>query len=361
MLKKTCKHFLLFLSVMAHLCAISQTPEVNMKGKYFFGLGHSLSFAYAEGHPIQYLQYETYPKLGYFVSPKFMPFIGVNTLQNKVRFTDEEHGIRLFALSPGIRYYLTKKNILFVETGMQFGRAKVSDSILTRMNFTQAGLGLGLNFLLLQGIGTGRLSLEILIRRNTVLSNRTNNVSLDRILPYFGTTLALNYILPFDSPDYRNFQDLSPVRTMNLHMIKFSMPFLFTYSYERSITKKTVLNLEFVAADVLGLFGEDRYFVPKVKIEPRYYYGYIKRQQRGQNVLNNSSDFLALEMSYQWLWIKDRAGTYWQWNVIPKWGLRRAVSRHFIVEFSVGANFNYNIEKKFRIEPYPETKVGFVF
>ncbi len=180
---------------MAHLCATSQTPEVNMKGKLFFGLGQGFAIAYDESHEVHFFQYETYPKIGYFVSPKLMPFVGVNTLQNKWRIFDEKNGIKVSAFSPGIRYYLTKKNVLFVETGMQFGRAKVFDSISTRMNFTQAGLGLGLNFLLLQGIGTGRLSVEILFRMNTLLSNHSNSSSLDRILPYFGTTLALNYIL----------------------------------------------------------------------------------------------------------------------------------------------------------------------
>ena len=361
MTKDTLLICVLLYFLLSHQFAFSQSPEGNLKGKTLIGIGYNFTFAYSEDHTSRFFQYESYPKAGYFVSPKIMPFVGVNILENKLSVLDSKNGLRITAFSPGIRWYLTKKNMFFIETGMQFGRAKLSDSIQARQSFTQAGVGLGINLLLLQGIGNGRLSLEFLFRVNTVLANNGIDVPLPSKLTNLGTTFAINYILPFDPPEYKQFQYSSPARTTNIHIIKMNMPFVLTYSYERSMGKTAVMKLEFVAAEMLNIFFDERYFVPKIKVEPRYYYGYIKRQQRGQVVLNNSSDFLALELSYQWLWIKGSAEKYWQINVAPKWGLRRSISRHFIVEASVGANFNYNIEKKFRIEPFPETKVGYVF
>jgi len=341
----------------------SQIDTTNLRGKFLFGLGTSSSFSYTEDSPERYFQYIFHPRAGYFASSRFMPFIGFNYARASSTFTENFQGSALYSLSPGIRYYFTKKNLLFLETGIQYGHTKVFEPEMKVFNFFQVGYGIGINWFMAQGIGNGKFSLEILFRLNSDLIDRPNNTNINvySTISYLGTGIGLNYIIPFKSSVTNSISVYSPEHVQSFHIIKMDTPNSWSYSYEKAIGVKTVINFELSAKEILGLFSEDVYFVPQIKIEPRYYYGYNKRRSRGQNVTNNSSDYLSGELSFGKLWVKENVANYWQINLIPKWGLRRSFSRHFIFEGAVGPKISYNIEKKYRIEPFFETRIGYVF
>lgn len=341
--------------------ASSQIDTTNLRGKFLFGVGSNFQILYLEDSPDKYFQYELHPKVGYFVSSRFMPFIGFNYTRASTTFTEYYQGSAIYALSPGIRYYFTKKNRLFLETGFQYGQTKVDEPNVKAYNFFQVGYGIGVNLLMAQGIGNGKFSLELLFRLNTDLTDRPENVNIDGTISTLGTGIGLNYILPFSSLKTYAFSNHSPENVQSMHILKTDLPFGLSYGYEKAVSDKTVINFELSAKEIMGLFSEDTYFVPQIKIEPRHYYGYSKRRSRGQIVIFNSSDFLAGELSYQRLWTKDNIANYWQINLIPKWGLRRSLFRQIIFEGTVGPKISYNIEKKTRVEPFFETRIGYVF
>jgi hypothetical protein len=355
---------ILFLFVLIPVHTIAQSYNLINKHKQILSIGQGGEFGYFDdGSGYDYRIIESV-KYGYFFSNRFVPFLGIDLLYGKTASYDYKTNEFIYAFSAGSRYFFTKKNLLFMETSIQAGGFNAKGSASENYRFAQIGIGGGLNFLLAQGIGQGKLAMEILFRYNFELMDRPQFSRIDVTLSTLGTSIGLNYVfsgkVSAPLPAKESYKT-SPVRIKSLHILKTDIPFKISYCYERSLGKETAISFGVTAKEVSGLFSADHYFVPGIKIEPRYYYGYNKRYERGQTISNNSSDFLAFELSYQWLWKYDPTDKYWQISIIPKWGLRRAIGKHFIIEGALGASFFTTIEKTTSIAPHFETNFGYAF
>jgi hypothetical protein len=342
----------------------AQPLRISNKHCSTFILGQGGDFGYYDdGSGYEYRIIESL-KYGYFITNRLVPFIGVDLLFGKAHSTVFDSKEFLFAFSTGSRYYFTKKNLLFLETSIQAGNFNAEGSKNENFNFAQIGLGGGISFNLASKIGDGNLAFEMLFRSNFNLIDIPQDTRINGVLSSLGTSFGLNYTFaskPAIALQEPAFQTSTPVRVSSLHIMKVDVPLHLSYCYEWAIGKETVIDLEVSAKEISGLFSEDHYFFPGIKIEPRYYYGYNNRNNRGQTIINNSSDFVALETSYQWLWKYEPTDKYWQLSLIPKWGLRRAIGKHFIVELALGCSFFTTIENKISAAPHIETSFGFAF
>ena|ERR1035437_6532841 len=120
----------------------------------------------------------------------------------------------------------------------------------------------------------------------------------------------------------------------NVQSVKVSYR-IISYAYEKTISKKSTINFEF---SLTGVFGSDYYLLkPVIRVEPRYYYNYLKRKDKGRNVANNSASYLSLSLDYDSRTIFSKnAYSIPFFSAIPKWGLKRTICSHFIFEFATG-------------------------
>ena len=91
-------------------------------------------------------------------------------------------------------------------------------------------------------------------------------------------------------------------------------------------------------------------FVPVIRLEPRWYYNIGKRAKSGKSIKNNSSNFLALNISYHpGLFIISNYN-YPKINeisFIPKWGIKRSIGENFILETGIGLGYSKVFEPYF--------------
>jgi len=153
-------------------------------------------------------------------------------------------------------------------------------------------------------------------------------------------------------------------RVENVHSAKISIiPYGVGYGYERALSRRITLNTELtLSGGLLNRIG--LVLTPTLRVEPRYYYNYLKRAQRGQKVLNNSANFLSLSIENGFsTYIKDedvKTGTN-MISVIPKWGQRRVIGQHFFFEWALGVGASYNKLDKFKVAPGIDVRFGYAF
>jgi len=128
-------------------------------------------------------------------------------------------------------------------------------------------------------------------------------------------------------------------KTYSSHSIKGPLIGL-SYSYEHPIAQQSTLNLELI---LNGGFGSsifyDSYWViaPVLRVEPRYYYNIIRRFEKEKKTINNSANYLALAVDYQpGISIGKNAEANQYLQIVPKYGLKRTIGRHFIFEIAAG-------------------------
>ena len=128
-------------------------------------------------------------------------------------------------------------------------------------------------------------------------------------------------------------------KVQNVHSLKATFIGL-SYSYEQSISQKSTVNFEFMIAGGFGssFIGGDYWLIaPIMRVEPRYYYNYLKRVAKGKKIINNSANYLSLSADYQFgTSIGDNAHALRAFSIIPKWGLKRTIGNHFVFEFAAG-------------------------
>lgn len=128
-------------------------------------------------------------------------------------------------------------------------------------------------------------------------------------------------------------------KVQNTHSAKATFIGL-SYAKEQSISQKSTVNFEFMIAGGFGsnyLSGDYWVIAPVMRVEPRYYYNYPKRIEKGKKTMNNSANYLSLSADYQFgESIGSNAQALQTFTVIPKWGLKRTIGNHFIFEFAVG-------------------------
>ncbi len=89
--------------------------------------------------------------------------------------------------------------------------------------------------------------------------------------------------------------------------------------------------------------------MPTLSVESRWYYNRKKRIEKTKRIDNNAGNYLALQTRYipDWFVISnyDVGNVIPDIAIIPTWGLRRSIGRHFNFEFSVGLGYRYVFAK----------------
>jgi len=128
-------------------------------------------------------------------------------------------------------------------------------------------------------------------------------------------------------------------RVQNVHSLKATFIGL-SYSYEQSISQRSAINFELMIGGGFGsnIFVGDYWLIaPIMRVEPRYYYNYLKRVSQGKKTINNSANYLSLSADYVFgTIIGDNAHAVQAFMIIPKWGLKRTIGNHFVFEFAAG-------------------------
>lgn len=89
---------------------------------------------------------------------------------------------------------------------------------------------------------------------------------------------------------------------------------------------------------------------PVITVEPRWYYNLNKRKKQSKRIDGNSGNFLSLKTSYHPDWfvvsnynnIKEIS----DFSIIPTWGIKRNIGKHFNYETGVGVGYRYVFGKK---------------
>ncbi|WP_133273497.1 hypothetical protein [Hymenobacter radiodurans] len=151
-------------------------------------------------------------------------------------------------------------------------------------------------------------------------------------------------------------QDVAPLSSPaagveTIHSAKTAVLGL-SYAYERALTPLTTLNTELILNGALEV-REGSYFfalAPVLLVEPRYYYNFLKRSNKGKNTANNSANYLALGGSYVFgATVGDRVSVQQGVSVVPKWGLRRPLGQRFFFETAIGLG----IQKRAKLDMEP--------
>lgn len=138
-----------------------------------------------------------------------------------------------------------------------------------------------------------------------------------------------------------------------------------SYSYEQPIAQKAVVNFELMMAGGFGssFFGGDYWLIsPIIRVEPRYYYNYLTRLEKGKKTINNSANFLSVSVDYQLGFsIGNNAEAVQAISIIPKWGLKRAIGNHFNFEFATGIGAYTSEIESWKATLGLDLKIGYSF
>ncbi len=128
-------------------------------------------------------------------------------------------------------------------------------------------------------------------------------------------------------------------RIQSIHSAKMTL-FGLSYSYELALGHESSLNFELMLASAFGsdiLYGDYWLVAPVLRIEPRLYYNYVKRTIKEKKVINNAANYFSLSTDYQaGIGIGQNAASNANLSVVLKWGIHRAIGRHFFFEGAVG-------------------------
>lgn len=113
-----------------------------------------------------------------------------------------------------------------------------------------------------------------------------------------------------------------------------------SFNYERAFSQYSIINFELAIA---GKFysgretGDFWVIKPVFRVEPRYYYNYARRVLKDKNVWHNGANYLAISFDYQpEATVNPNMQTVTTLRVFPKWGMKRAIGRHFTFETAIG-------------------------
>lgn len=118
---------------------------------------------------------------------------------------------------------------------------------------------------------------------------------------------------------------------------------------EVKLTNEIALRAE-IGMDA-GFFGGSFYpkngylMTPVITLEPRWYYNLDKRVSKSKNITGNSGNFLTLQTSYHPNWFVisnyNNVEIANQISIIPTWGLKRNIGKHFTYETGIGIGYRY--------------------
>lgn len=153
-------------------------------------------------------------------------------------------------------------------------------------------------------------------------------------------------------------------RVDNTH--SFKATFLgVSYAYEQWLTQRSTVNFELIVAGGFGsniIRGDYWLIAPIIRVEPRNYYNFVKRHNRGRNTLHNAANYLSFSVDYQpGISIGKNNRALRELSLIPKWGLRRGIGKHFIYEFATGIGVYHSEVEDWQPIWGIDLKLGFAF
>jgi len=105
-----------------------------------------------------------------------------------------------------------------------------------------------------------------------------------------------------------------------------------------------------------GIWGGDFYdgtgflLTPVITLEPRLYYNLNKRVKKSRRIDGNSGNFISLKTSYHPDWFvisnTDNVSVISDISIIPTWGIRRNIGKHFTYETGFGIGYRYTFAKQ---------------
>lgn len=139
-----------------------------------------------------------------------------------------------------------------------------------------------------------------------------------------------------------------------------------------TITLRTELGFDFGVWE--STFYDDAPFLltPVIVIEPRFYYNLKKRSNESKRIDGNSGSFIALKMGYHPDWFvlfnTNDVPVISDFSIIPTWGIRRNIGKHFNFETGIGVGYSYTFAKragylkdKSEIELNMHLRIGYIF
>ncbi len=105
-----------------------------------------------------------------------------------------------------------------------------------------------------------------------------------------------------------------------------------------------------------GIWGGDFYdgirflMTPIISLEPRLYYNLNKRVKKSRRIDGNSGNFISLKTSYHPDWFvisnTDDVNVISDISIVPTWGIRRNLGKHFSYETGIGIGYHYTFYKQ---------------
>jgi len=90
--------------------------------------------------------------------------------------------------------------------------------------------------------------------------------------------------------------------------------------------------------------------IPVITAEPRWYYNLNKRVNKSKRIDGNSGNFISLITSYHpdWFVISnyDNINTMNAISIVPTWGIRRNIGKHFNYETGIGLRYQFIFDKQ---------------
>ena len=124
----------------------------------------------------------------------------------------------------------------------------------------------------------------------------------------------------------------------------------FWFYNEAKLTNTIALRSE-IGLDGGFIAGSNIGFVyvlaPTVTSEPRFYYNLKKRSKKGKSILKNSANFLALKFLYVpdlFVISNTRGSVTNSLSIIPKWGIKRTIGKHFTYELGLGIGYYIDLD-----------------
>lgn len=101
-----------------------------------------------------------------------------------------------------------------------------------------------------------------------------------------------------------------------------------------------------------GSFYDETGFLmtPVITLEPRLYYNLNKRVKKSRRIDGNSGNFISLKTSYHPDWFvisnTENISAISDISIIPTWGIRRNIGKHFTYETGIGIGYRYVFAKQ---------------
>lgn len=118
-------------------------------------------------------------------------------------------------------------------------------------------------------------------------------------------------------------------------------------SYEKALGDVFTLNSEvgYEGGFLRGTTNNklDYVFTSTLSLEPRYYYNFNMRQNKGKSIKNNTANYISAELFYvpDVFSSTNRKNLQVQksFGIIPKYGLRRNLSENLVFELAIGFGY----------------------